>query len=248
MDGLRAAGRGFAVGPACGCRSCRRRSSSTSRTAATRRWGENPYRRLGAAALAAAGEDFALGSEGAGTGAMTATLMGGLGSASFVTEAGTTVGALVAVNAFGVGRRARHAGVLGRGLRDRRRVRRARAGGGAGGAVHAAADEAGSGRARGQHHDRDRRDRPRARQGRGAAAGRGGAGRPRPGDPPGRTRRSTATWSSRSRPARGRDDRLEAMVVAHAAALCLARAVARGVHAARPAAGNLLPCWSEIGA
>ena len=77
-------------------------------------WRENPYRRLGAAALAAAGEDFALGSEGAGTGAMTATLMGGLGSASFVTEAGTTVGALVAVNAFGVGRRARNARLLGR--------------------------------------------------------------------------------------------------------------------------------------
>ena len=47
------------------------------------------------------GRTSRLGSEGAGTGAMTATLMGGLGSASFVTEAGTTVGALVAVNAFG---------------------------------------------------------------------------------------------------------------------------------------------------
>ena len=32
---------------------------------------------------------------------MTATLMGGLGSASLVTEDGATVGALVAVNAFG---------------------------------------------------------------------------------------------------------------------------------------------------
>jgi D-aminopeptidase len=42
-------------------------------------------------------------------------------------------------------------------------------------------------------------------------------------------------------------DRLESMVVAHAAAVCLARAVARGVHAARAAAGNLLPCWSEMG-
>ena len=32
---------------------------------------------------------------------MTATLMGGLGSASIVTESGATVGALAAVNAFG---------------------------------------------------------------------------------------------------------------------------------------------------
>jgi D-aminopeptidase len=32
----------------------------------------------------------------------------------------------------------------------------------------------------------------------------------------------------------------------HAAALCLARAVARAVHAATPAAGNLLPCWREL--
>jgi L-aminopeptidase/D-esterase-like protein len=37
------------------------------------------------------------------------------------------------------------------------------------------------------------------------------------------------------------------MVVAHAAAACLTRAVARGVHAARPMTGNLLPCWSETG-
>lgn len=64
-------------------------------------WGENPYRALGAAALAAAGEDFALGSHGAGTGATTADLKGGLGSASAVLESGVTVGALVAVNALG---------------------------------------------------------------------------------------------------------------------------------------------------
>ena len=64
-------------------------------------WDENPYRALGAAAFDAAAEDFAIGSVGAGTGAMTATLMGGLGSASLVTESGATVGALVAVNAFG---------------------------------------------------------------------------------------------------------------------------------------------------
>jgi L-aminopeptidase/D-esterase-like protein len=64
-------------------------------------WTENPYRTLGAAALAAAATDFGLGSTGAGTGALTAMLKGGLGSASFVLDGGVTVGALVAVNPAG---------------------------------------------------------------------------------------------------------------------------------------------------
>jgi len=64
-------------------------------------WDENPYRALGAAALADASQDFALGSIGAGSGATTANLKGGLGSASVVLESGHTVGALVAANPFG---------------------------------------------------------------------------------------------------------------------------------------------------
>ena len=60
-----------------------------------------PYWDLGHAAAEAAGTPFALGSVGAGLGATTATLKGGLGSASAMTEAGFTVGALVAVNALG---------------------------------------------------------------------------------------------------------------------------------------------------
>ncbi|KMW60340.1 Peptidase, T4 family [Candidatus Rhodobacter oscarellae] len=64
-------------------------------------WDENPYAALGAAALGAASDDFALGTAGAGTGATTAGLMGGLGSASEVLPSGHTVGALVAVNALG---------------------------------------------------------------------------------------------------------------------------------------------------
>jgi D-aminopeptidase len=63
-------------------------------------WTENPYKRLGAAALATASDSFGLGSEGAGTGALIADLKGGLGSASAIWE-GYTVGALVAVNALG---------------------------------------------------------------------------------------------------------------------------------------------------
>lgn len=61
----------------------------------------NPYPVLGRAALDAAGPDFALGSFGAGTGALTDGLKGGLGSASAVLSNGVTVGALVAVNPLG---------------------------------------------------------------------------------------------------------------------------------------------------
>lgn len=64
-------------------------------------WTENPYRALGRAAYDAAGEDFAIGTEGAGTGALTAMTKGGLGSASLVLPDGTTVGALVAANPMG---------------------------------------------------------------------------------------------------------------------------------------------------
>lgn len=65
-------------------------------------WGKDaPYRDLGRAALDDASENFALGSVGAGSGATTANLKGGLGSASMVLDNGITVGALVAVNALG---------------------------------------------------------------------------------------------------------------------------------------------------
>src|SRR5580704_12999952 len=65
-------------------------------------WGEAPpYRELGVAALRSAGVQFALGTAGAGAGAMAGRLKGGLGSASAVTEDGFTVGAIVAVNSFG---------------------------------------------------------------------------------------------------------------------------------------------------
>ena len=65
-------------------------------------WGmAPPYRDLGIAALDSAAIDFALGTAGAGFGATTATLKGGLGSASTVLASGHTVGALVAVNALG---------------------------------------------------------------------------------------------------------------------------------------------------
>ena len=65
-------------------------------------WGRfPPYRELGYAAAAAAATDFTLGSVGAGTGATTQNLKGGLGSASARTPSGHIVGALAAVNAAG---------------------------------------------------------------------------------------------------------------------------------------------------
>ena len=66
-------------------------------------WGEvSPYARLGReAVLAAGGGRFELGTTGGGYGATTATLKGGLGSASAQTSGGHTVGAIVVVNAIG---------------------------------------------------------------------------------------------------------------------------------------------------
>jgi len=65
-------------------------------------WGRfPPYRDLGYAAAHAADADFALGSVGAGLGATTANLKGGLGSASAQTSGGVMVGALAVVNAVG---------------------------------------------------------------------------------------------------------------------------------------------------
>lgn len=60
-----------------------------------------PYWELGRCASASAGATFALGTAGAGYGATTANVKGGLGSASATTSANFTVGALVVVNAVG---------------------------------------------------------------------------------------------------------------------------------------------------
>ena len=100
MAGLRAAGRGFAVGAA--------RVPIVPAAilfdllnGGDKGWEDSPYPALGRRALESAGTRFDLGTAGAGTGAMTARWKGGLGSASAVMEDGATVGALVAVNALG---------------------------------------------------------------------------------------------------------------------------------------------------
>ena len=99
-DGLRERGRGFAVGdirvpivPGA--------ILFDLLNGGDKGWHENPYKRLGRAALDAAAAEFELGTAGAGTGATTGNLKGGLGSASAVLGNGITVGALVAVNALG---------------------------------------------------------------------------------------------------------------------------------------------------
>lgn len=99
-DGLRAAGRGFVVGtqtvpivPAAILFDLLNGGDKT--------WTRNPYYDIGAQALQSASRIFEIGTAGAGYGAMTGTLKGGLGSASVVLENGSTVGALVAVNALG---------------------------------------------------------------------------------------------------------------------------------------------------
>lgn len=99
MDGLRATGRGLRLGAALiplvpGA------ILFDLLNGGAKDWAENPYRALGLAALAAAGPEFALGTNGAGTGALAANEKGGLGSASLLVG-GATVGALVAVNPVG---------------------------------------------------------------------------------------------------------------------------------------------------
>ena len=98
---LRETGRGFAIGDiripiVCGA------VLFDMLNGGDKNWGRfPPYRDLGYAAAAAAGASFALGTAGAGFGATTVNLKGGLGSASAVTRDGHMVGALVAVNACG---------------------------------------------------------------------------------------------------------------------------------------------------
>lgn len=66
-----------------------------------KQWAENPYSTLGSEALLSAQVSFDLGTVGAGTGATTSNLKGGLGSASLKLASGYTVGALVVANPIG---------------------------------------------------------------------------------------------------------------------------------------------------
>lgn len=64
-------------------------------------WATSPYPALGATAVADLSDSFAIGSHGAGAGAIAGPIKGGTGSASITLDNGTTIGALVAVNSVG---------------------------------------------------------------------------------------------------------------------------------------------------
>ncbi len=247
-DALREAGRGFQAGPAV-VPIVPAAILFDLANGGDKAWSDNPYGALGRAALAAAAADFATGSVGAGAGALTATLKGGLGSASFVLEGGITVGALVAANPIGGvtapgGRRFWAApfevddefGGLGpvigpvapftpRRLKPRRY--------GALGATtlavvatDAALDKTQARRMAEVAHD-------------GMARAVVPAHTPFDGD------LVFAAATGRFDDGAPATPEME-MEIGHAAALCLARAIARAVHAATPSPGDLLPCWAQI--
>lgn len=253
MDALREADRGFPVGPA--------RVPLVPGAilfdllnGGDKAWVRNPYRDLGRAAFEAAAEDFSLGTAGAGTGALTAMLKGGLGSASLVLENGVTIGALVAANPLGAvttpGERHfwaapfeigdefggigpdRTAG-LGRSLRSRK-IEAIQALGGtplpperANTTIAIVATDAAL---------------TKAQCMRLATAAHDGIGRAIvPAHTPGDGDLVFAA-SICARKLDTPDADLSSLC--HAAALCLSRAIARAVYLARPEPGDLLPCWS----
>jgi D-aminopeptidase len=211
-------------------------------------WTENPYRALGQAAFDAAAADFSLGTAGAGTGATTADLKGGLGSASLVLESGEQVGALVAVNAFGSvtvpGTRSFWAapfeidGEFGSVAPAAVHVppatpRPAKPGPSVQGnttiaivATNATLTKAAAQRMAEAAHD-------------GMARAIFPAHTLYDGD------LIFGIATGAHAPEVPQSETL--LALGHAAGLCLARAIARAVHAARPSAGDTLPCWSESG-
>lgn len=206
----------------------------------------SPYPALGRAAFDAASPDFALGSVGAGTGAMTGALMGGTGSASLTLDNGVTVGALMIANPIGSATTPgeRHfwaapyeidgefgglgpdprAG-LGRDIASDKLTAMLRQANTTIGivATDAALTKAQCKRMAIAAHD-------------GIARACMPAHSPMDGD----LIFSTTT----SEIALERPD-YDLAMIGHAASLCVARAIARAVYEARPAAGNLLPTWHE---
>ncbi len=198
--------------------------------------GPDPYPALGAAALAAASDRFGLGTEGAGYGATTATLKGGLGSASLQLGP-VTVGALVAVNALG-------SATVGDGPAFWAAPFELEAEfGGLGPASTVPADW------------------PTTKLGPGLATTIAVVATDAPLDKAGCTRMATAAHDGLARalvPAHtpydgdlvfaastGQAPEADPVQLCHAAALCLSRAVARGVFHAKAAAHDPVPTWQD---
>ena len=243
MDGLRAAGRGFPVGA--------QKVPVTPGAilfdlinGGDKDWAENPYRALGRAAFDGAGRTFALGSVGAGTGALSMIQKGGLGSASSILEDGTMVGALVAVNAIGAVTTpgSAHFWAAPYEIGDEF--------GGLG--VNPKTDLGGlvpSPRSAAIHANTTiaivATDAPltKTQCQRVAVAAHDGMARaivpshtPYDGD---------LVFALSTGDAAQPVDNEALLGIGHAAAVCLSRAIARGVYHATPAPGDLLPCWSE---
>jgi D-aminopeptidase len=204
-------------------------------------WDASPYPALGEAAFAAAAQDFAIGSAGAGTGTLTATLKGGLGSASAVLENGTTVGALVAVNAIGevthddgrhfwaapfeIGDEFGGHGPAPKGPPPKMRLKGMDEG--AATTIAIVATDAALSKAQAR---------------RVAVAAHNGIARA---IVPAHTMLDGDLVFAASTGRRQLADPVASVVeIGHAAALCLTRAIARGVHAATTAEGDILPTWA----
>jgi D-aminopeptidase len=238
-DGLRAMGRGFAVGevrvpivPAA--------ILFDLLNGGDKGWAENPYKALGRAALAAAGEIFEIGTAGAGTGATTATLKGGIGSASAVLPSGVTVGALVAVNALG-------SATVGEGPQFWAAPFEIGGEFGGRGVARAFPDPMTAPTKLSLHGHTtigivatDARL-TKAQCTRLAVAAHDGLARALV---PSHTLMDGDAIFAAATGARGAPDLTGEVALGHAAACVLARAVARGVYAAQPMAGDALPAWS----
>lgn len=206
-------------------------------------WESNPYKTLGIAALAAAARHFDLGTAGAGAGATTASFKGGLGSASILLPSGHTVGALVAVNALG-------SAVVGQGPHFW--------------AAPFELDREFGGHGPAATYPETQipptKLTPRANTTIGIVATDATLTKAQC------TRLATAAHDGFARallpahtPLDGDliyglatdkrplgDPLADTLYLGHAAATCMARAIARALYAARPQAGDLLPCWSSL--
>ena len=209
-------------------------------------WGDTPYPALGRAAYASATTSTPIGTVGAGTGAMTAMMKGGLGTASLKLDTGVTVAALVVANPMGSvttpgekhfwaapyeidgefgGHGPDPASGLGRTLNSRKMtamIERANT------TIAIVATDAQLDKAHCQ---------------RVAIAAHDGIGRacvpahsPGDGDLVFAVSHGTQPMTAQS----------DLGMIGHAAALCLSRAIARGVYAATPAPDDLLPTWGLL--
>lgn len=240
VDALRRAGTGFAVGPVV-VPIVPAAIIFDLWSGGPIDWAENPYPALGAKAFANLGQTVEIGTVGAGTGATTADLKGGLGSASLVLPSGATVAALAVCNALGrvtdgpdgafwasafemdqeFGARGPVPGDIARSFGTKLDVRA-----GTNTTIAVVATDAGLTSAQAQRMAVAAHD--------GIARAVVPAHTPFDGD----LVFAAATGT-------GPDGGPQMLDLCHAAAICLSRAIARGVYAASPAPGDALPTWQD---